>query len=456
MEKYKIGQINSDVKESLLKKCKDTIETMEIKLSNERSAREDLEKKKLDLDKENTTLKQNYSDLSSKFSLAQSQNLEKIEEVASMQKKISDANQYTQHLEQTLEKQQEKAEKSQNEVEKHLKFIQELQNDLKSKQETLIKWTKAVQSIEENLSALTKENKELKLDLNKYLKRCEDLAQENQDKSSALKGMQSQVINILNKSSSLFEFDVDLNLNSNLNDMILKLDQGVTKFLKINKEKKAFCDKLRSSEDLKTTYENKLNEICDINIKLQSDITLYQSQVSKYSENNKKLKLDIENFAKKTQDFHCKILKKKQKSNELKKKLENMRLELERLNKVEYNEPDMNKNCKNLKQLLKNKEVELLEKKSLISEITNQLELIEKSSIDKFKSLEADIETLKNYYTLEIHKKDQEILSISLNSSKPSTKEQDLEHQIEFLKEECKKVKSHYTKIISYKETVSS
>ena len=136
MENYNFDDSQSP-KEKLLRKCRDTIQKMEIEIINEKNERIEAENQNAELINENLLIKQDYELLESKWQSFNLKHHEKIKETNSLEKKIIELNQHNQKLETLLENEQLKYENAEAELEKYSEFIQELQDELKTKQDAL-------------------------------------------------------------------------------------------------------------------------------------------------------------------------------------------------------------------------------------------------------------------------------------------------------------------------------
>lgn len=217
----------ADTKDLLLIKCRDTIQQMELKIQSLKSARKKSDLQYNDLQKELKTLQSLYLTLQSKF-----------------QEKDSDLQEYIRQLEALLESEQEKSSKAEKEVKKFSEFILELQDELKTKQNTLIEWNEAVCDIEQKIIDLSKENKELKFELDNKVRKVD------QDKSEVFKMKIAQCLSV--------------DLKATEEELLKILENNKKQLILMGKDKKDFGVRVQElsekCECIKRLYEHKLDE----------------------------------------------------------------------------------------------------------------------------------------------------------------------------------------------------
>ena len=439
MEKYKANDKAQDAKDVLLRKCRDTIQKMETEIVTEKSLRIEAEDQNRDLLNEYLYMKQSYDDLESKWLLIDSEQQDRIDEETTLQKKVFDLTQHIEKLESLLETEQIKCENANSELEKYSDFIEELQEELRAKQDALSEWNEAVTSVEQKLLDYSDENTNLKEDLDKYLNKCESLFEENQQKERQLEESRKDYDQIKEKIFDFFEIK-SASTNITIHDIIAKIDQEKKEQIAARKEKNSLAVKVKElnekCECMKNLYEGKLKSAIESTLRLESD---FHKTQQRSEQNNEKL------------------LKKKEKIVNLKRELELGTQVKSKIKGMESDYRGITDQNKILKQNLKNKEEELAEKNSMITTIQDRLNNLEISSIRELDFLKSGIHSLKECFNLEITKNEQEILlkfqnSASINGSR----ERELIDEIQFLQEECEKIKSHYAQIIRYKEEEKS
>ena len=218
---------NSDSKDLLLIKCRDTIQQMELKIQSLKSARKKSDLQCYDLQKELNILQSLYLELQSKF-----------------QEKDTDSQEYIRQLEALFESEQEKSSKAEKEVKKFSEFILELQEELKTKQDTLIEWNETVCDIEQKIIDLSKENKELKFELDNKFKRV-DL-----DKIEDFKKKVAQSLGV--------------DIKTTEEDLLKLLENNKKQLVLVENDKKDFGVRIQELSEkcvcLKQLYEHKLDE----------------------------------------------------------------------------------------------------------------------------------------------------------------------------------------------------
>lgn len=423
----------ADVKDSLLRKCRDTIQKMEIEIKNEKKARKEVEANNEELLNEYLFTKQSYEDLESKWLMIDSEQQEKIDETILLQKKVFELGQYVEKLEMQLEEERRKNDNANGEIEKYSDFIEELQDELKSKQDALTEWNEAVTSVEDKLLEYSQENASLKESLDKYLAQCDELFEQNKKKEKVISELNQTHQDFIEKIAQVLPETGKKHTNF---EILTRVEQEKNEFLAVKKEKNTLLVKVKE-----------LNEKCEC-IK-----NLYENKLKNANESRCELDLELQKVRQKVDQAVQKLLKNKEKTVMLKHDLDLSKQYKEKLEWLETDYESLNSKVKILKQTLKYREQEIIEKNSEFSMMKDHLDSIEESSIKELEFLKNGIQSLKDCFNLEISKNEQEILlkfqsTVSMNSQR----ENELLEEIQHLRDECNKLKSHYSQIIQYKE----
>lgn len=312
---------------------------------------------------------------------------------------------YIDQLEAQLEKEQEKLSEAEIELQKFSEFVFELQDELKAKQDALVEWNEAVCEIEQKIFDLSKENQELKEKLAKLTKKLENSKKtENfsfvkeeffrDDKFECLRMKLAQHLGV--------------DLKTTDEELLKLVDNNKRQLVLSEKEKKDFGSKAKElsekCESLKKLYEHKLDE-------------------------EQKKMASLQKTQEKTEE-------------KLQKKIKKIR-------NLSLSSQSPNFTCSTPSSSLQS-DLESLKKNEIIQIFKEKIAALEQSSARELDYLKSGIESLKDCFRLEISKKEQEMVL------KFQPYEQELLQEIQNLQDECVKLKTHYNKLLQYKEEEKS
>jgi chromosome segregation ATPase len=164
-----------EVRESLLTRCRETIESLSEELEEERSLRIQAEAAARDLRRQLTQLEDQFEDCNVKLDLQSS-------EYSQMQLSSRDVKRTLTALQDDLASAKGECGQLQSHVKLLLKEkkslvkrLEQVQGELAQKDQVMDDWNKAVSHIEDKVRQLTAENEGLKKDLEAYVHKCKEL-----------------------------------------------------------------------------------------------------------------------------------------------------------------------------------------------------------------------------------------------------------------------------------------
>lgn len=125
---------SSDGKESLLRKCRDTIEVIEIELEQERAAKQDSERHNRELLRSIEIFKGETEDLETKNDALRFENQEHSETIEFLQSKIFKLNDELDKSNSFLEKERKRLKAAYLDIEKIQEINEDLKEEINSKQ----------------------------------------------------------------------------------------------------------------------------------------------------------------------------------------------------------------------------------------------------------------------------------------------------------------------------------
>jgi chromosome segregation ATPase len=174
-----------EVRESLLTRCRETIESLSEELEDERSQRLQAEAEARDLRRQLTQLADQFEECNVKLDLQSS-------EYSQMQLSSRDVKRTLTALQDELADAKTECEQLQSHVKLLLKEkkslvkrLEQVQGELAQKDQVMDDWNKAVGHIEDKVKQLSAENETLKQDMEAYVYKCKELLTQTEQLSQA-------------------------------------------------------------------------------------------------------------------------------------------------------------------------------------------------------------------------------------------------------------------------------
>ncbi|CAG9325654.1 unnamed protein product [Blepharisma stoltei] len=461
----------SESKKTLLLRCKDTIESLEQELQQEKEFRIDAEKQSRDLLRENSLLKEEIDELNLQVNTLKYEIQSQTEELGTFQKKKQKAYEELDACKINLEKEKAFSHHNQLELSKLQNFIDQLRGELKNKQDSIDEWNEAVSNVEGKLRSYSEENKSLKQAVEKYVAKCEELLNQNEE----LNGLWTEAIN------------ENKELKKTASELRIEKEQAYEKIRRANMQVHEHSTYLEKSSQISA---QKMQEIID---KLENE----KQKCSRLEKENIEINIKIEelkkNLAIQREEYENKFLITKEKETELVFELEKTKQQTEKqiskLNKeilakehliakmeadisfakqesnmimeaqaaLQNNFKEISEKNSNLKSKLKEKEESINEKSKILFRLDEQIKIIEENSERELNSLYDSVEILKETLRSELFQKEQDYLKQieEIKHDHEKMLEKDTltrEFDMESFRIEAQRSKDHYIKLLSIKE----
>ncbi|CAG9310357.1 unnamed protein product [Blepharisma stoltei] len=470
-DNFLIESRSSDGKESLLRKCKDTIEVLESELDQERAGRQDLERQNRELLRNIEVFKGEVDDLEAVNNALKFENQEHQDTIGFLQTKIF---KLTDELEKTKASLEKEKKASKDLTSDNLK-LQELNDELKeeiTRQHTIIEeWNEAVIAVDTKLKTISEENRSLKLSIDSYISANEDLQNRNEN-------LNRNLIESHQENESLKHQLSDS--KTEREDLIEKLRRAIFS----NQEQASFLDKSsqiasQKLQDVKEKLENERkrgketeNERDELYAKAQALEERFETMKIQYEERlldqkevQSKLELEVNNLKLLMDSLQSKYIaddtKKEHRIEALDAELNEIRQELENLIQVhkelQAQYQDLNSQYQRAKEFLNNKQEEILSKNQEIYKMEEKSRLSEENYMKDKKNLQDQLESIRKQYSQEMINREKEYYDKIEEISKEYRHEVEkqtatAEFEIEKIKTEVQKSKEHFNQMLNYKE----
>ena len=224
-------------KGEVMKNFRNIVKNLEMQIYQEKIGKIEAEKKNSELEKEFVNKKVHCEELITKLNKIQGK---KNEESDDFKKKIEEMTQKIEKLESSKEKEKKRYENAENQLKKYTSFIEDLQDELKYKQNALSELTEAFNKVEEKLFYMTEEKKQLKFSLES----CQSKNEKIQHKNFELQKNFYESQRILKTFAEIFDFS-----DRNTEDLLEKIENERKEFLEAGKVNQNLENKIKETNE---------------------------------------------------------------------------------------------------------------------------------------------------------------------------------------------------------------
>ena len=264
---------NSTNRNTLLRKCKDTIQTLEEDIENHRKVKMHLEKRLRDSASMQNNLRDEIDDKNFKLKTISIENSELISSMEALAKRIVSLEQENENSVKEIEAFKSKLNKSEIEISHMNAFMNEMQNELNTKNDMIKEWNSAMTAVEHKMESLEEENTSLKKENETCFNKYTDIMKENKEFNYLWNEQRRKIDNI---SQELVNANYE---NENLlkNISLLKDSLSFKEFDLENKTKQ-LKELLESSEE----NGNNIKTLENMNSKLNSKLKFSREEINSY------------------------------------------------------------------------------------------------------------------------------------------------------------------------------